>query len=341
MSRARTPQLAYHCADAACRGTPCGDPGIRLPLPNCWRQRTRKAPLADCRRRRAFLSEFPTRLRRTRGVMKRGRVCGDAGTEVGLSLVLRARCLVGPGVPRAPRIATPASPVSAHLRFRLRGLHASVSTKETCDGGPVSTVCRARRACRQRHRMCADRGGRDGVTYEHRTVSTTTPWTAWSWPTGSRRTAVRTSPWKPPASTGSPCGTCWRSTSRWSSAEWSRGSSATTPILIVDEPTAGLDAASEQAVISALDTLMKGRTSVVIAHHLRTIRHADIIFVMKDSELVEQGTHEALLAQNGVYPQNALAPECRRGPIRRNAARRVMEDCSYAMRTSIAELGGL
>jgi ATP-binding cassette, subfamily B, bacterial len=76
-----------------------------------------------------------------------------------------------------------------------------------------------------------------------------------------------------------------------------------TPILILDEPTAGLDAASEQAVIGALDTLMKGRTSVVIAHHLGTIRHADVIFVIKDSELVEQGTHETLLANNGAYAE--------------------------------------
>jgi ATP-binding cassette subfamily B protein len=73
------------------------------------------------------------------------------------------------------------------------------------------------------------------------------------------------------------------------------------PILILDEPTAGLDAASEQLVIGALDTLMKGRTSVVIAHHLSTIRHADVIFVIDDSELAEQGTHESLLARNGVY----------------------------------------
>jgi ATP-binding cassette subfamily B protein len=76
-----------------------------------------------------------------------------------------------------------------------------------------------------------------------------------------------------------------------------------TPILILDEPTSGLDAASEQAVIGALDALMKGRTSVVIAHHLGTIRHADVIFVINDSALVEQGTHEALLAQNGVYAE--------------------------------------
>jgi ATP-binding cassette subfamily B protein len=76
-----------------------------------------------------------------------------------------------------------------------------------------------------------------------------------------------------------------------------------TPILILDEPTSGLDAASEQSVIGALDTLMKGRTSVVIAHHLNSIRHADIIFVVKDAELVEQGTHEALLASQGVYAE--------------------------------------
>ena len=74
-----------------------------------------------------------------------------------------------------------------------------------------------------------------------------------------------------------------------------------TPILILDEPTAGLDAASEQAVIGALAALMKGRTSVVIAHHLSTIRHADVIFVIKDAELAEQGTHDALMARNGVY----------------------------------------
>jgi subfamily B ATP-binding cassette protein MsbA len=76
-----------------------------------------------------------------------------------------------------------------------------------------------------------------------------------------------------------------------------------TPVLILDEPTAGLDAASEQLVIGALDTLMKGRTSVVIAHHLRTIRHADVIFVFNDSELAEQGTHESLLAGNGIYAE--------------------------------------
>ena len=74
-----------------------------------------------------------------------------------------------------------------------------------------------------------------------------------------------------------------------------------TPILILDEPTSGLDSSSEQAVIEALDRLMEGRTSIVVAHHLSSIRHADVIFVIKDSELAEQGTHEELLAAGGVY----------------------------------------
>jgi ATP-binding cassette, subfamily B, bacterial len=61
-----------------------------------------------------------------------------------------------------------------------------------------------------------------------------------------------------------------------------------TPILILDEPTTGLDSESEEAVLEALDRLMKNRTTIVIAHHLGTIRNADVIFVMKESELVER-----------------------------------------------------
>lgn len=74
-----------------------------------------------------------------------------------------------------------------------------------------------------------------------------------------------------------------------------------TPILILDEPTTGLDAASEHAVVEALERLMKGRTSVVIAHHLDTVQRADVIFVVKDAAIVERGTHESLLAAGGVY----------------------------------------
>jgi ATP-binding cassette subfamily B protein len=75
------------------------------------------------------------------------------------------------------------------------------------------------------------------------------------------------------------------------------------PILILDEPMAGLDAVSEHAVNEALRRLMAGRTSIIIAHDLRSIRNADVIFVVKDSELVEQGTHDMLLASGGLYAE--------------------------------------
>ena len=74
-----------------------------------------------------------------------------------------------------------------------------------------------------------------------------------------------------------------------------------TPILILDEPTTGLDSASEQAVIEALGRLIRGKTAIVIAHHLNTIRNADVIFVIQDSELKERGRHEELLAAGGLY----------------------------------------
>jgi subfamily B ATP-binding cassette protein MsbA len=73
------------------------------------------------------------------------------------------------------------------------------------------------------------------------------------------------------------------------------------PILILDEPTAGLDAQTEKAIMEALERLMKNKTSIVIAHHLETILRADTIFVMKDHELVEHGSHGELLAADGVY----------------------------------------
>ena len=76
-----------------------------------------------------------------------------------------------------------------------------------------------------------------------------------------------------------------------------------TPILILDEPTSGLDAQSEHAVFDALDRLMKGKTSIVIAHHLGTIVHASVIFVVKDNHLAERGTHEELLAASGFYAE--------------------------------------
>jgi subfamily B ATP-binding cassette protein MsbA len=74
-----------------------------------------------------------------------------------------------------------------------------------------------------------------------------------------------------------------------------------TPILIFDEPTSGLDAAAEQTVMEALNRLMEGRTAVLVAHNLNTIRRADVIFVVEDTEIVEHGSHEELLAANGPY----------------------------------------
>src|SRR6185503_2776000 len=76
-----------------------------------------------------------------------------------------------------------------------------------------------------------------------------------------------------------------------------------TRILVMDEPTSGLDAQSEQTVFEALGRLMKGRTCIVIAHHLATIRQADVIFVVKDNTLVERGTHDELLASGGFYSE--------------------------------------
>jgi ATP-binding cassette, subfamily B, bacterial len=76
-----------------------------------------------------------------------------------------------------------------------------------------------------------------------------------------------------------------------------------TPILVMDEPTSGLDAQSEQLVFEALGRLMKGRTSIVIAHHLATIQQADVIFVVKEHAIVERGTHAELLASGGFYAE--------------------------------------
>ncbi len=76
-----------------------------------------------------------------------------------------------------------------------------------------------------------------------------------------------------------------------------------TPILLLDEPTSGLDAESEQAVFEALGRLMEGKTSIVIAHHLATIQKADVIFVVKDFQLAERGTHAELLAAGGIYAE--------------------------------------
>ena len=76
---------------------------------------------------------------------------------------------------------------------------------------------------------------------------------------------------------------------------------ADNPILILDEATSSVDTRTEVRIQKALDNLMCGRTSFIIAHRLSTIRNADLILVMKDGDIIEQGTHEQLLAQKGFY----------------------------------------
>ena len=74
-------------------------------------------------------------------------------------------------------------------------------------------------------------------------------------------------------------------------------------ILILDEATSSVDTRTEVQIQKAMDNLMKGRTSFVIAHRLSTIRDADLILVMKDGDIIEQGNHEELLAKNGFYAE--------------------------------------
>src|ERR1700683_2706608 len=71
------------------------------------------------------------------------------------------------------------------------------------------------------------------------------------------------------------------------------------PVLILDEPTAALDTESESMVVKALERLMKGRTVITIAHRLSTIRNSDLIIVLKEGVVAEQGTHDELIKLGG------------------------------------------
>jgi ABC-type bacteriocin/lantibiotic exporters, contain an N-terminal double-glycine peptidase domain len=75
------------------------------------------------------------------------------------------------------------------------------------------------------------------------------------------------------------------------------------PMLILDEATSSVDTRTEVLIQQAMERLMKNKTSFIIAHRLSTIRNADLILVMRDGNIVEQGTHAELLARNGFYAE--------------------------------------
>ena len=75
------------------------------------------------------------------------------------------------------------------------------------------------------------------------------------------------------------------------------------PMMILDEATSNVDTRAEQKIQEAFEQLTKGRTSFVIAHRLSTIRNADLILVMREGNIVEQGTHDELLQKNGFYAE--------------------------------------
>ena len=82
-----------------------------------------------------------------------------------------------------------------------------------------------------------------------------------------------------------------------------RGMLDDAPLLILDEATSNVDTRTEELVQKAMDKLTEGRTSFIIAHRLSTIKNADLILVMKDGNIIEQGNHKKLMKQNGFYAE--------------------------------------
>ena len=82
-----------------------------------------------------------------------------------------------------------------------------------------------------------------------------------------------------------------------------RGMLEDSPFLILDEATSNVDTRTEELVQAAMDKLTEGKTSFIIAHRLSTIKNADLILVMKDGNIIEQGNHDELMRQNGFYAE--------------------------------------
>ena len=80
-----------------------------------------------------------------------------------------------------------------------------------------------------------------------------------------------------------------------------RAAVANPPVLILDEATSSIDTRTELQIQEAFERMMEGRTSFIVAHRLSTIRNADLILVMKDGSIIEQGTHDELIAKGGFY----------------------------------------
>ena len=100
------------------------------------------------------------------------------------------------------------------------------------------------------------------------------------------------------------------------------------PILILDEPTSSIDSRTEAVILDALERLMVGRTTFIVAHRLSTLRNVSKILVLDHGRIVEQGTHDELLALDGVYRQ---LHDVQTGQARRNADARRKRSCRRSM----------